>query len=143
MTSPAFEDWQLALIEGLRVARLATLTPAGAPHLVPVCYALSEGRFFIPIDEKPKSTTRLTRLRNIDRDPRGSLLFDRYDDDWTRLAWVRVDGVGDVLARGDSQPAALAGLRQRYAQYKRMNLEERPLIRITPTALAAWRWQNG
>ena len=138
-----FEDWQLELIRDLRVARMATLAPSGYPALVPVCYALHEGRLFIAVDEKPKSTTSLARLRNIDRDPRVSLLFDRYDDDWTRLAWVRVEGHVSVLTRGEAAPATLAALRDRYPQYREMDLEARPLIAVEPLRTVGWRWRGG
>jgi PPOX class probable F420-dependent enzyme len=134
--------WESALIQQLPVARLATVAPDGSPHAVPVCYAVADGRFVIPIDEKPKSTTRLARLRNIENEPRVSLLFDRYDDDWTRLAWVRVDGQASVLERGSSMPGALAELRARYAQYGNMALEELPLIVVEPVSVRSWRWPN-
>jgi PPOX class probable F420-dependent enzyme len=143
MATPTFEPWQSALIAELRVARLGTINPAGAPHLVPVCYAIHDSTLWIPVDEKPKSTTALARLRNIERDRRVSLLFDRYDDDWTRLAWVRVDGSARVLEAGHESPGALAALRSRYSQYAGMALEERPLIAITPVRIAAWRWTAG
>ncbi len=107
---------------------------------MPVCYAFSEGRIFIPVDEKPKSSTNLARIRNIESDPRVSLLFDHYDDDWTQLAWVRVDGEAEVLARGDSAALALVALRKRYRQYGAMDLESAPLIAIVPANVAAWRW---
>jgi PPOX class probable F420-dependent enzyme len=143
MATPTFEPWQSALIAELRVARLGTINPAGAPHLVPVCYAIHDSTLWIPVDEKPKSTTALARLRNIERDPRVSLLFDRYEDDWTRLAWVRVEGTARVLAAGSKAPHALAVLRARYPQYLAMALEDRPLIAITPSRIAAWRWTAG
>ena len=81
----------------------------------------------IAIDEKPKAGLRLARLRNIERDPRVSLLADRYDEDWTQLAWVRVEGNAEILERGGADPAALAALRDRYPQYRDMDLEPRPL----------------
>jgi PPOX class probable F420-dependent enzyme len=143
MATPTFEPWHTALIDELRVARLATIGTAGAPHLVPVSYVLAQGAIWIPVDEKPKATTDLARLRNIERDRRVSLLFDRYDDDWTRLAWVRDDGSARVLEAGHESPGALAALRSRYAQYAGMALEERPLIAITPVRIAAWRWTAG
>lgn len=142
MPRPQFEDWHLRLIEDLRVARLATITPAGAPHVVPVCYAFEAGALWVPIDEKPKASTRLARLRNIEQDPRVSLLFDRYDDDWERLAWVRVDGAATILPRGDGAPAALGALRLRYRQYEAMDLEARPLIAIEAFVVTGWRWQG-
>lgn len=135
-----FEPWQRDLLEASRVARLATIGPAGEPHLVPVCFALAGGRVVIAIDEKPKRTaTRLARLRNIARDPRITFLADRYDDDWQTLAWVRIDGQATVFERGEDQPAALAALRARYRQYAEMRLEELPLIAIEPLRVTAWR----
>ena len=138
-----FEPWHIALIDELRIARLGTVGAPGAPHLVPVCYALAQDTIWIPVDEKPKATTDLARLRNIERDPRVSLLFDRYDDDWTRLAWVRVEGAARAFREGAEAPAALAALRERYAQYVDMGLEDLPLIAVTPSRIAAWRWTAG
>lgn len=137
-----FEPWQLAFIEELRVARLGTITETGEPHLVPVCYAFVEGRFAIAIDEKPKRRGELARVRNIRRSPRVSLLLDRYDDDWSQLAWVRIDGEGSVFERGDVWPSALVALRKRYPQYESMGLEQLPLISITPLRVSAWRWAD-
>lgn len=135
-----FESWQVALLEECRVGRLATVGGGGRPHLVPVCYALVEGLITIPVDEKPKRTQRLARLRNIERDPRATFLVDRYDEDWSRLAWVRIDGRAEVVARGELQPGAVAALRLRYPQYGLMRLELLPLVLITPEHVAGWRW---
>jgi len=136
----AFEPWEAALVESARVARLATIAPDGRPHLVPVCFAWTEGRFAIAIDEKPKRSGPLARVRNIERDPRVTLLVDHYDDDWTHLAWLRIDGKAAVLSRGDARPDILAALRARYQQYASMDIESRPLILITPSRIASWRF---
>jgi PPOX class probable F420-dependent enzyme len=133
--------WERALIEESRAARLATIGPRGLPALVPVCYAFIEDRFVIPIDEKPKSGRPLARLQNIDRDPRVSLLMDRYDDDWTQLAWLRIEGTAAAID-GSAWPAAIVALRGRYPQYAGMALETRPLIVITPTRSRSWRWPS-
>jgi PPOX class probable F420-dependent enzyme len=137
----AFElgSWERELVGSTRVARLATVGAAGRPHVVPVVFAFIVGRFVIAIDEKPKSGRKLTRLRNIERDNRVSLLFDRYEEDWARLAWVRVDGLAGILERGDAWPEALAALRDRYPQYRSMRLEERPLIVVEPERAVSWR----
>jgi len=143
VAAPEFAAWHLDLIAELRVARLATVTNRGEPRLVPVCYALVEGEFSIPVDEKPKRAGELARVANIRANPAVSLLFDRYDDDWTRLAWVRVDGTATVAATGGSSPEALAALRARYGQYREMALESLPLIRIVPSRVTGWRWSDG
>jgi PPOX class probable F420-dependent enzyme len=93
------------LFAGSAVARLATVTPAGHPHLVPVTFVL-DGRpgqgdwVYTAVDHKPKTTNQLQRLRNIQAHPEVALLADHYADDWTRLWWVRADGVATVLDEG-------------------------------------------
>ena len=75
-------------VEDRPVAHLGTADAAGKPHVVPVCFAYLDECFYIAIDEKPKRSLRLKRLRNIDDNPQVALVFDRYDDDWTQLGWV-------------------------------------------------------
>jgi PPOX class probable F420-dependent enzyme len=95
-----------------RVARLATVGADGAPHLVPVTFAVRGDTVVIAVDHKPKRTTDLKRLRNIAADPRVSLLADHYDEDWDRLWWVRADGHARVA---DTGPVDL--LVAKYPQY--------------------------
>jgi len=127
-----------AFLRRQRVAHLATADAQGWPHVVPVCFVLWRGRIYIAIDEKPKRTTRLKRLRNIAENPHVALVADRYDEDWSRLAYLLVRGVARVLERGDARPAALRALRRKYPQYASMRLESRPLIEISPTHVTAW-----
>jgi PPOX class probable F420-dependent enzyme len=136
-----FEPWQMEMVEELRVGRLGTVARDGRPHLVPVCYAFVNGTFVVAVDEKPKRAGQLARVVNIERDPRATLLLDRYDDDWRQLAWVRVDAGAEVIATGKDWPEALAALRARYAQYAEMALEAAPLIVLTPERVVAWRWR--
>ncbi len=83
------------------VAVLATVTPDGRPHAVPVCFALDGAVIYFAVDHKPKRTTDLQRLRNIAANPAVSLLAEHYEHDWNRLWWVRADGIARVLAAGD------------------------------------------
>ncbi|HET9901128.1 MAG TPA: TIGR03668 family PPOX class F420-dependent oxidoreductase [Actinomycetes bacterium] len=100
-----------------RVARLATLRSDGSPHLVPVTFAVDGDALAFAVDAKPKTTQRLQRIRNIERDPRVSLLVDEYADDWSRLWWVRIDGtaqqVEDVVAE-----RWMTRLQAKYEQYQ-------------------------
>ena len=138
----ALQGWELELVEHSRVGRLGTIAASGQPHLVPVCYAVAGEGIAIAIDEKPKKTGTLARVRNIERDPRLTLLIDRYDDDWSQLAWVRIEGQATVLARGSEWPLALTQLRHRYKQYETMALEELPLVRIRAERVVSWRWSD-
>lgn len=103
-----------------RVARLATVSAAGVPHLVPLTFAVAGDTIVSAVDAKPKRTTALRRLRNVREHPRVALLADHYDDaDWTALWWARADGAARVLEPGDPEAeAAVACLRERYAQYR-------------------------
>ena len=84
------------------VARLATAALDGRPHLVPVVFALHDEVIYTAVDAKPKTTHRLRRLANIERNPQVSLLVDHYAEDWTQLWWVRADGVAAIHHDGDA-----------------------------------------
>jgi PPOX class probable F420-dependent enzyme len=118
------------------VARLATVGSTGAPHLVPITFALlDETTLVTAVDHKPKRTTALRRLANIAADPRVSVLVDHYEDDWSRLWWVRVDGLARVW---EAAPAGAAeALAQRYPQY-RTRPPRGPFIVVEAQRLRGW-----
>ena len=105
-------------VSDARVARLATLNADGRPHLVPICFALEGDVLYSAVDEKPKHSKRLQRLENIRRHPKVAVLVDHYEDDWTRLWWVRLDGTARVLETGSERERALGLLREKYEQYR-------------------------
>lgn len=111
-----------------RVARLATVDGRGQPHLVPVVFAAYGDTIAIPVDHKPKTTYRLKRMRNIEGDPRVSLLVDEYDDDWNRLWWARADGEALVEHAGPSWEEARERLAARYHQYRDEPPEEAVIL---------------
>lgn len=108
----------LARIGSAPVARLATIRPEGGPHIVPVTFAIVGEQAFTMIDHKPKATAYLQRIANIEQDPRTSLLVDGYDDDWTALWWVRLDGSAKVVTSGSSWETARDALTDKYHQYR-------------------------
>lgn len=119
---------------GERVARLATVGGDGRPHLVPVVFALAGDRVVTAIDHKPKTTTDLRRLRNIRENPEVSLLVDHYDDDWSRLWWVRADGTARVVESGPDREAAIDALAAKYLQYR----ERRPAGPVIVVDVTRW-----
>ncbi|MFI7706289.1 TIGR03668 family PPOX class F420-dependent oxidoreductase [Nonomuraea sp. NPDC049480] len=119
---------------GERVARLATVGGDGRPHLVPVVFALAGDRVVTAIDHKPKTTTDLRRLRNIRENPEVSLLVDHYDDDWSRLWWVRADGAARVVESGPDREAAIDALAAKYLQYR----ERRPAGPVIVVDVTRW-----
>jgi PPOX class probable F420-dependent enzyme len=120
------------------VARLATVTPEGTPHLVPVVFAVDQDRVYTAVDAKPKTTQRLRRLTNIEHNPHVSLLVDRYSDDWTQLWWVRADGVATIHAGDEAMRTGYRLLRAKYAQYQAVRLNG-PVIAVAVHHWAGWQ----
>jgi PPOX class probable F420-dependent enzyme len=128
-----------AFCERNRVARLATADAKGVPHLVPVCYAILDDSLYISVDEKPKRTDiPLKRLRNIVENPEVAVTIDRWDEDWRRLAWVMLRGRAETLVDGEEHDRAQARLRERYPQYRTMNLAPLPVIAMRIARASSW-----
>lgn len=119
------------------VARLATVTPDGRPHVVPIVFALDGETIYTAVDGKPKSSARLQRLANIEADPRVSILVDLYADDWSQLWWVRADGVATVRFEGPEYERGLELLRAKYTQYRDVALDG-PVIAVAVDRWASW-----
>jgi len=142
VSSDNLEDvppWARALLDDARVARLGLLDADGHPRVLPVTYAVVAGAVWSAADDKPKRRpgAELARVRWLRRRPRAALTVDRYDDDWSRLAWVQVLGAVEVLEAA-GQEAALDALAARYAPYR----ERRPggpLLRLVPARVLWWR----
>ncbi|WP_226004299.1 TIGR03668 family PPOX class F420-dependent oxidoreductase [Natrinema salinisoli] len=158
-----------AFLERARVGSLATVDDAGRPHAVPICFALlerstpsesadangpvhensgdgSQTRLVSAIDEKPKSTRELQRVRNIRSNPTVTLLVDRYREEWSRLAWVQVRGRARILEpdiAADHPDASIrsdgvTALESKYDQYAEHDLESRPLLSIRVGRTVSW-----
>jgi PPOX class probable F420-dependent enzyme len=118
-----------------RVARLGTVSASGAPHLVPVVFAVVGERVLIAVDQKPKRSRDLARLRNVAANPAVSLLVDEYSDDWSTLWWVRADGLATV--REDVLDEARAALAARYPQHA-ADPPQGPVIDVAVTRWSGW-----
>ncbi|MBI3968132.1 MAG: TIGR03668 family PPOX class F420-dependent oxidoreductase [Chloroflexi bacterium] len=140
MSATELDETRLAFLLTHRVARLATVDDGGRPHVLPVCFAYLDGAIYTPVDEKPKrgDPTSLRRVRNILARSDVCLVVDRYEEDWTQLAWLQVRGSAALVSDGGERARAHAALRDRYPQYRSMDLESRPLIRLTPYRVVSW-----
>jgi PPOX class probable F420-dependent enzyme len=130
-------------VERSRVGHLATADAAGAPHVVPVCFALAcsgsaGATLYIAIDRKPKRGGGLKRLRNIAANPQTAFVVDRYAEDWSRLGWVMLRGVAEVLESGPEHSAAQALARARYKQLAAMDIAALPVIALRIARVASW-----
>jgi PPOX class probable F420-dependent enzyme len=122
-----------------QVARLATASATSTPHLVPVTFAAHGDVIVFAIDHKPKISTNLKRLRNIEENPQVTLLVDHYDDDWTHLWWARADGVARVLHENDERRAPIEWLRAKYPQYRKTT-PAGPVVWIDVQAWRGWSY---
>ena len=130
---------QACFLAARRVGHLATADARAAPHLVPVCFVVSEGAVYITIDQKPKGDARaLKRLKNIIENPVATFVADRWDEDWTRLGWVMLRGPAEILADGAEHDRAQSLLRSRYPQYRGMALDDLPVIAIRIERVTSW-----
>jgi PPOX class probable F420-dependent enzyme len=130
-----------ALLDSARVARLATSDQYARPHAVPIVFVLDGDRLYFPLDRKPKREDNwhaLRRVRNIETNGRVSIVVDRYDEDWTKLAWVLLEGVATILETGDERDAAAARLAEKYAQYQSGGLDGRPVVRVVIERAVQW-----
>jgi len=127
-----------------RVGHLATAEAGGAPHVIPVCYAVSTDAaggdtLYVTIDEKPKRQDRpLKRLRNILENPQAAVVVDRWDEDWSRLGWVMLRGRAGILYAGPEHDRAQALLVARYPQYRAMQLGDLPVIALRIARATGW-----
>jgi len=120
-----------------RVARLATVGENGKPHVVPITFALQGDTIFFAVDSKPKRTAQLQRLRNIAANPAVTVLVDHYEEDWSRLWWVRADGTASVLEEGPRSDRAIDLLVERYPQYRHAR-PPGPAVAISIVRISGW-----
>lgn len=133
-------DLQRARVSAARVGRLVTVSPAGLPRAVPCCFVLLGDRAYTAVDGKPKrsaGTGVLGRVRDVATHPEVALLVDHYDEDWSALWWVRLDGTARVLGPGPEADTAVAALRAKYAQYAVVPIPG-PVIALDLTGGRSW-----
>jgi PPOX class probable F420-dependent enzyme len=107
---------------------LCTVHAARGVDAVPVAYVVDgDGYVGVPVDRvKPKASLRLQRERNLEADPRATLLVEHWDpDDWSRLWWVRAELRWQGAGSPDRAEALAAQLAGRYRQY-----EDQPFARV-------------
>lgn len=133
---------QAALVGEARRATLATIDAAGRPRLVPICFVVVGDVLWSPLDEKPKSVDdvrSLARVRDIAARPDVSVLVDRWSEDWTQLAWVRLEGAAALVEPETTPAGVVSALRARYPQYRDHDLEHRPMLAIRIESTTSWQ----
>jgi PPOX class probable F420-dependent enzyme len=146
MSTAPLDSRELAFLVAARRATLATIDPDGRPRPVPICFIVDPAdpanvRVLTPLDDKPKAIhdmRDLARVRDIRARPEVSVLVDHWDEDWSRLGWLRLNGRATLLEPGDVPPDAVQRLRDKYPQYATHDLESSPMIAIDIEDATSW-----
>ena len=135
---------QIEALSDATVARLATADRSGVPHVVPVCFGVSNGCIFILLDHKPKQAklTNLKRVKNILENSNVSRIIDHYDNDWTNLWYILISGHAALLEETPERPEVLDTLVHKYPQYESRDLYSNPLIKIIPSNVLFWAYND-
>ena len=130
-------------LRSARTGHLATADAKGRPQVVPVCFVFDGLAIYSVLDAKPKTTPlrQLRRVKNILANPQVSLVVDHYEEDWDKLQYILVSGVAELLESGEEWALAIAMLREKYPQYQAMDLDQSPVIKITPVRYSPWSSQ--
>ena len=129
------------LLAESKVARLATVSDEGRPHIVPFVFALDGDTLYFAVDAKPKTTTNLKRLKNIAFNPAVSVLVDHFEDDWSKLWWVRADGTARVITDESDAQRATELLVTKYAQYRTAR-PAGPVVAIQIDRITGWSFKD-
>ena len=130
-------------LRSARTGHLATANAKGRPQVVPVCFVFDGQAIYSVLDAKPKTTPlrQLRRVKNILANPQVSLVVDHYEEDWDKLQYILVSGDAELLESGEKWALAIAMLREKYPQYQAMDLDQSPVIKITPVRYSPWNPQ--
>ena len=124
-----------------RDAYLATADAAGRPHIVPIGFVIEGDTVYFAVDSKPKQTVNLKRLRNIAVNPAVAVLFDHYDEDWSRLWWVRIDGAAQLVGQRDRAEHVVDLLVEKYPQYG-SHRPAGPVVAIAIDRITGWSTED-
>lgn len=129
------EAWRR--LAGAVVGHLATADRAAVPHVVAAVFALDGDRLYTAVDAKPKRSANLRRIRNLRENPAAAFLVDVYDDDWSRLWWVRADGTARIIEDPEGMRGPVDLLAAKYPPY-RASRPDGPVIALTITRVTGW-----
>ena len=137
---PVLTDAQVELLNRTPIGHLSTADAAGRPHVIPFCFACDGDAIYTVLDAKPKTARlrNLRRVRNILENPRVSMVIDHYEPDWSKLWYLLIHGRADLVEAGPEQSSAIVLLRDKYPQYRHMDITQNPVIKITPDRATAW-----
>jgi nitroimidazol reductase NimA-like FMN-containing flavoprotein (pyridoxamine 5'-phosphate oxidase superfamily) len=118
-----------------RVCRVATIGEGGAPHVVPVCHVLLDGKVYFATGGDSQ------KAKNLKANPRMTVLVDLYAEEWSFLKGAMMHGTARFIRRGPEFRKIRALLYQKYPQYPEdaaLAEADDVIVEMTPTRLASW-----
>ena len=109
--------------------------------MVPIVFVYEDPHLYTPIDRKPKRVDdwrRLRRVQNVVHNGRASVVIDVWDEDWSKLRYVLLEGTADMLESGEERDRAVSLLEEKYPQYRALPLGDAPVIRVTVERSSEW-----
>jgi PPOX class probable F420-dependent enzyme len=133
------QPWMHHKVAEARAARVGTVDEHGRVHLVPVTFVVDAGTWYSPSDAGPRLAKR---MRNLRADPRVTVLIDSYDEDWSRVWWVRLRGRGRVVGSGSEREHARGLLREKYPQFAAAPSDEGagPVMAVDVEEWSGWAY---
>ena len=133
-------EQQLRILQSARVGHLSTASADARPHVIPVCFASDGQAIYSVLDRKPKraALTKLRRVRNILENPWASLVVDHYEEAWSSLWYMLIIGPAELLEEGPERAASIPLLRAKYRQYRQMDIDDNPVIKLAPERIVSW-----
>jgi PPOX class probable F420-dependent enzyme len=144
MATDLLDPRELAFLATSRRAFLATVDAKGRARAFPVCFVVDDDQVVIPLDDKPKSIDDkhgLARVRDIERQPEVTLLVEHWDEDWSKLGWLRLNGHATLIEPDEVSlvfPRIVERLRAKYPQYATHDLESSPMILLNVERAVSW-----
>jgi len=134
-------SWAGKLLRESRIGHLATCNLSLKPHVIPICFVFHGHAIYSSIDEKPKrkKPSDLRRTINIEANPNVSMIIDHYEENWWKLKFIIIQGKAKLIWSGEEHQQAINRLKRKYPQYRSMNLQSRPIIKIIPRRTVTWR----
>jgi PPOX class probable F420-dependent enzyme len=136
------------IIDKARIARLATVDSECKPHLIPVVFVFGNDCYYIPIDGKTKQSRpeKLKRAKNIQQNSNVALLIDEYNEDWTKLYFIMIQGKASIIGGKELEQNELLLLEKahkllsdKYLQYQKIDIGEY-VIMIILQKVISWKY---
>ncbi len=131
----SFSTEEEKFVRWARVARMATAGADGRLHNVPISPVLEAGSLLIATD----TTSR--KVRNLEANPRVTLVYDEYSEMWDLLRGVVIEGSVRIVRGGDEFTRACALLYEKFRQYEidsPIEPETSVILVVSPERVTSW-----